>query len=291
MTPYLFVGLVTHERSRFTDATTPGGLMVGVAAAVAAAGVAVTTAISDRDEYSEDLLPLSVDVVRESIQAELAAELRWRDYLAGHPSGAGLRTFMTLRRAYRTMKLAPPWQRSVAPDDAGPRMVRRLVNIELSHLRLIDEAVASGATWCLLLEDDAGSDDPVAFARDLLTFLREADSRGRPSTVNMSESFTLDDLGIRHLLAPVPAEEAGPWPMLVAERPVTNTVCAVLYRGDFMARLQRELHQIPLAPVIPIDFKLNEALMRLAPSVEAGDVWVASPAPLRQRSGVPTVRM
>lgn len=291
MTPHLFVGLVTHERSRFTDATTPDGLLGRVAAAVTDAGVAVTTAVSDRDEYADDLVPLSIDVVRDSIRAELRSELRWREYLSGQSAGAGLRAFMALRRGYRTMRLAPPWRRSIAADDPGPRMVRRLVNIELSHLRLIDEAVASGAAWCLLLEDDASSDDPAAFAHDLLRFVREADRRGRPLTVNMSESFTLDDLGIRHLLVPVPADEAGPWPMLAAERPVTNTVCAVLYRGDFMARLQRELQQIPLTPVVPIDFKLNEALMRMAPSVEAGDFWVASPAPLSQRSGVPTVRM
>jgi hypothetical protein len=165
------------------------------------------------------------------------------------------------------------------------------VNIELSHLRLIDLAVASGASWCLLLEDDAWCEDPRAFAIDLLRFVREADSRGKLLTVNMSESFTLEDLGIGHLLTPVPAEQAGPWPMLEADRPVTNTVCAVLYRGDFLARLQHELHRVPLAPVIPIDFKLNVALMRMAPTVAPGDFWVASPAPLSQRSGVPTVRM
>lgn len=291
MTPHLFIGLVTHERSRYADATSSSGLMLSVATAVAEAGVTVTTAVSDRDEYTEDLLPVSADVVRESIRAELAAELRWRAYLAGRPAGAGLKAFMALRRGYRTMKLAPPWRRGAAPADPGPRMVRRLVNIELSHLKLIDRAVASGASWCLLLEDDAWCGDPQAYAADLLRFIREAESRGAPLTVNMSESFTLDDLGIRHLLTPVPADEAGPWPMLAAERPVTNTVCAVLYRGDFMARLHHELKQIPLAPVIPIDFKLNEALMRLAPSVEPGDFWVASPAPLSQRSGVPTVRL
>ena len=291
VTPYLFVGLVTHERTRFPDASMPAGLMGSVAAAVAAAGVTVTTAVSDRDEYTDDLIPLSVGVVRDSIRAELSSELRWREYLTGRPAGASLKAFMALRRVYRAARLAPPWRRSVAPDDAGPRMVRRLANIELSHLRLIDEAVASGASWCLLLEDDAGCDDAQGFAAALMTFIRDAESRGMPLTVNMSESFTLDDLGIRHLLTPVPAEQAGPWPMLAAERPVTNTVCAVLYRGDFLARLHHELQRIPLAPVIPIDFKLNEALMRMAPSVAPGDFWVASPAPLTQRSGVPTVRL
>ncbi len=265
--------------------------MARVAEAAARAGATVTTAISDRDEYSEDLLPVSAEVVRASIRAELAVELRWREHLSGRPAGAGLKAFMALRRGYREAKLAPPWRRTMGRDDAGARMVRRLVNIELSHLRLIDEAVASGAAWCLLLEDDAWCDDPEGFARELLRFVSEAETRGQPLTVNMSESFSLDDLGIRHLLTPIPADQAGPWPMLAAARPVTNTVCAVLYRRDFLARLHHELGQIPLAPVIPIDFKLDEALMRMAPTVAPGDFWVASPAPLSQRSGVPTVRM
>jgi hypothetical protein len=291
VTPDLFVGLVTHPRSRFADAASPTGLMSGLATAVAESGATVVTAVSDRDEYTDDLLPLTVDVVRQSIEAELSCERRWREYLAGHPAGVGLRSFMAVRRAYRSITLAPPWVRSLGPDDAGARMVRRLVNIELSHLRLIEEAVASGASWCLLLEDDAWCEDPHGFASALMRFVREAETRGQPQTVNMSESFSIDDLGIRHLLTPIPPEQAGPWPMYAAERPVTNTVCAVLYRGDFMARLLGELRQIPVAPVIPIDFKLNEALMRMAPSVAPGDVWVASPAPLSQRSGVPTVRM
>ncbi len=211
----LFIGLVTHERSRFADASTESGLMARVADAAARAGATVTTAISDRDEYSEELLPVSAEVVRASIRAELAVELRWREYLSGRPAGAGLKAFMALRRGYREAKLAPPWRRTSGRDDAGARMVRRLVNIELSHLRLIDEAVASGAAWCLLLEDDAWCDDPEGFARELLRFVSEAETRGQPLTVNMSESFSLDDLGIRHLLTPIPADQAGTgrcWP-------------------------------------------------------------------------------
>ena len=166
-------------------------------------------------------------------------------------------------------------------------MVRRLVNIELSHLRIMGEAVASGARWAVLIEDDAAGPDTPAFARDLAEFISAADTRRQPLTMNLSESFTPRQLGLEHLLTPI--EEPGPWSVLAAERPVTNTVCAVLYRGDFLARLLAELQAIPVAPVVPIDFKVNEAMMRLAPSMRPGDCWVASPAPLVQQSGVPKV--
>jgi len=65
----------------------------------------------------------------------------------------------------------------------------------------------------------------------------------------------------------------------------------MLYRRPFLEHLRSTLALIPLSPVIPIDFKVNEALMRMAPVCPAGDAWLASPAPLTQRSGVPTVRL
>jgi hypothetical protein len=110
--------------------------------------------------------------------------------------------------------------------------------------------------------------------------------------MNLSESFTPDELQIRHLLTPlVGTEGVPPWTLFSAERPVTNTVCAVLYRRDLLVRLRDALREIPLSPVIPIDFKVNEAVMRIADGMQPGDCWVASPAPIQQRSGVPAVSL
>jgi len=287
VTPDVFLGLVTHARSRFGEATGENGLLSSLARQLRELGLDVRTGVSDQDADSPDLLPLTRAEVGASIRGELDCEQRWRSYLSGRKAGLRLKGFMAARRVWRTVRFAPPWRRFEESSDPGARMVRRLVNIELSHLRIMGEAVASGARWAVLIEDDAAAPETPAFARDLADFMSAADTRGQPLTMNLSESFTLRQLGLEHLLTPI--EEPGPWTVLAAQRPVTNTVCAVLYRGDFLARLLAELHAIPVSPVVPIDFKVNEAMMRLAPSMMPGDCWVASPAPLVQQSGVPNV--
>ncbi len=292
MPPDLFIGLVTHPRSRFSDATSDGGVLKSLERMLAAQGLNVETGVSDQDAYSPALLPLGRAEVVSSIRAELACEQRWRAYVAGTAPGLKLRAFMTGRRAWRTMRLAPPWRRRPPIDEPGPRMVRRLVNIELSHLAIMKAAIRSVARWSLIIEDDASAQDAAKFAAELIEFIKAADDRGQPLTMNLSESFTPAQLGLEHLLSPVLAwPGAGAWATFSAQRPVTNTVCAVLYRGDYLQRLLVELEAIPLAPVIPIDFKVNEAVMRLAPAMLPGDCWVASPAPLTQRSGVPALRL
>jgi hypothetical protein len=250
------------------------------------AGLEVLTGVSDENALDPSMLKIDSAAVRRSIRAELDTERRWRRLLAGGTEPWWQAGAFCLRRLVRTSRLAPPW--GGTPED-GARMVRRLANIELSHLRLIDDAVASGARWALLLEDDAGSPDGVAFGGELAAFIAAVDSHEQPRMVSQSDSFTAEDLGIAALLLPV-SPARGPWPMHSATRAVTNTVCATLYRHDFLEQLQRTLAAIPLDPVIPIDFKLNEALMRLAAGYQPGDAWLASPAPLAQRSGVPAVR-
>ena len=292
--PDVFLGLVTHPRSRFAEAWGADGLLAALGRGLESAGLLVESGVSDEDAYSPDSLPLTRRGVVSSIQAELDCELRWRAYLAGAKPSVWLRSFMAVRRAKRTITQAPPWRRAMTPDGAGARMVRRLVNIELSHLRIMREAVESGARWVVLLEDDASSTDATARAHELAAFIQAADTRSQPLTINLSESFTPEQLGIEHLLTQInpSSNPAGlPWRLFSAQRPVTNTVCAVLYRGDFLARLLATLDEIPVSPVIPIDFKVNEAMMRLSNTMAAGDCWVASPAPLVQSSGVPKVWM
>lgn len=292
MAPDLFIGLVTHPRSRFPDAVTDQGLLGSLARELTSAGVSVATGISDQDEHRPELLTIDRAEVTASVDGELASELRWRQYLSGRPADLRVRAFMTVRQIKRRMAYAPPWHRTLAGDDPGPRMVRRLVNIELSHLRIIDDAVTSGASWALLIEDDAWSPDATRLATELTAFLSAADDRGQPAMMNLSESFSPDELQIRHLLTPlVRAEGSSPWRVFSAQQPVTNTVCAVLYRRDLLVRLHDALREIPLSPVLPIDFKINEAVMRIAGGMQPGDCWVASPAPIQQRSGVPAVSL
>ncbi len=165
-------------------------------------------------------------------------------------------------------------------------MIRRLINIELSHVDLMRTGLASGAGWILILEDDAASLDASDCAAGLCGLMASAPSS--VAFINVSESFSHEELGIDGLLQPAPAQWAGPRSreVLTAARPVTNTVCAILYRADFVGALLDAFDRMPMTPVVPIDWKLNEAIMQLhaAGDLGSGSCWLVSPAPIDQLS-------
>lgn len=164
-------------------------------------------------------------------------------------------------------------------------MLRRLINIELAHLALLREARASGATWALIAEDDARLDDAYIFAKDLVQFITEVSPDSQPKYVNLSRSFTHDTLRLDHRLT-----EVGRWDaktaVLAADKPLTNTVCSILYRVSFLDTLVPTLDSIPISPVLPIDWKLNQALLLLHSSkaLGEGDCWFLDPGPIVQGS-------
>jgi hypothetical protein len=283
--PTVFLGLVTHRGSRFTASAGPDGLVHRLSDALTALGVPSVVSIHDDDHFDPALVPLTTAQVSASIDAELSLEQRWRVYVDPSVSHVALSAQMAARRAYRRARLAPPWRREVDATDAGARMLRRLVNIELAHLHLMRRAVASGARWTLIVEDDAHLNDPESFARSLALFIAERSTSAQPAYVNVSRSFDHETLGSNERLAPV-----GSWSdtvrELAADRPLTNTVCAILYRQEFLKELLAQLDEIPIAPVLPIDWKVNAALlsMHAAGQIDSGDCWFLDPAPITQGS-------
>ena len=165
----------------------------------------------------------------------------------------------------------------------------REVNIELAHFDLLRAGLATGADWVLILEDDASSTDVIDCAAGLTWLMSSRTDEKQPAYVNISQSFSLDELGLSHLLTPSPdASWAGETKrrILTSARPATNTVCAILYRGSFVRELLAVTDALPIEPVVPIDWKLNLALMQLfeAGGLGAGDCWFVDPAPIDQLS-------
>jgi hypothetical protein len=282
----VFLGLVTYRGTRFPDSAAPGGFLPHLAEALEAAGRRPILRVNADDAFDPSGTALDAAAVRASIAAEMRTEAQWRRYLAPGRGQPLLPVELAARRAYRLARYAPPWRGSVAPDDPGPRMLRRLVNIELSHLTLLREAVAAGADWTLIAEDDARAEQADRFAADLVGFLDDHAAGPQPGYVNISRSFSAGELGTTALTTPVGAWGTGGAVLLAAERPVTNTVCAILYRGAFLRTLLAALEAVPMFPVLPIDWKLNRALLDLhaAGRVSAGDCWLVEPAPVVQRS-------
>lgn len=285
MNPTVFLGLVTHRATRFPESQGETGLLAQIHQELQTRGVSSVVSVHDADHFDAALVPLTKAEVTASIVAELDLEQRWRIYVRPEKAGIPLTAFMGLRRLYRRIRLAPPWSSDAEASAPGAAMLRRLVNIELAHLHLMNQAMEQGAEWALIVEDDAQSSDPRAFADALADFISTHGSARQPRYVNVSRSFETDPLGIERHLTPDGEWDAGTR-ILRADQPLTNTVCAILYRTDFLRELMPALESIPLSPVLPIDWKLNAALLDLNQrgSLGAGDCWFLDPGPLAQGS-------
>ena len=241
--------------------------------------------IVDQDLINPDGLDLSQGALRASINAEFSLESLWQNYLNPNIHDLAKRLILRSRWLLQFIRLQA-WGRPNAPASKGGRKrLIRLANIEAAHLAAMELSFASGCDWALVLEDDATSQDIPALAEALISHLSDWERLEHPKYVNMSESFPLSRLGIAHLLA-----HHGRWDhgsqVLRASRPVTNTVCAVLYRSTFLADLLPALKDIPMEPIVPIDWKLNAALMQLVREGTSGDgdCFTLEPAPIRQSS-------
>lgn len=290
MAPDIFIGLVTHPGSRFPEARSANGLAAELGRELTARGLSIKTAVIDEDILDITSITLDPVSIRASLREEITVERMWREYISGSQASPALTLLLRARRVWNTLRLAPPWRRKLTPQDPGPRMVVRLANIELAHMSIFERGIDSKSEWILILEDDARVDDAAKLAAEIVEFISTI-NRVCPNLtmINLSESFSPSQLGIRHLVQQDKIHSRV-WNIARAEKHVTNTVCAVLYRRGFLVRLYQELDTIPLEPVIPIDFKINKAILRAGKELP-GETWVCSPAPILQGSGVPAIRV
>ncbi len=272
----IFIGVVSHERTSRPKAQGPEGLAQRLGAELRGMGSSVTIRINTEDLLDHSGIHVTDQVVAASSAEELRIEKKWAHYL-GIYNSLGWRTTHLLR--WLRYWVHTYWRRS-------PRPVTRLINIELSHRNLLQQSVTAGADWILILEDDAECSNISDLATGLHGIMN---GTAIPDMVNLSRSFTAEELRVDHLLYPADSQ---PWigtesrTILAATKPVTNTVCANLYRGGFAKQLARELSELPLVPVAPIDWKLNLALMNLFDQrhLGSGDCWWVEPAPITQGS-------
>jgi hypothetical protein len=212
-------------------------------------------------------------MVRRARRAELRLERRWNAYLGG-----SFRYWLIL-----AARSAKAMLKAVGPQNQ--RALRRLLDIEYSHRDLMGAGLHSGAGWILILEDDASCtsvSDLVAGIAGIMA------ASAPPQYVNLSRSFRVRDLRVGHLLEPAHESWGGDLPrgVFTTMKPVTNTVCAILYSRSFLERMLQVWDAMPIDPVVPIDWKLNAVLMKMANSgrFPQKGCWFIEPAPITQGS-------
>lgn len=276
--PALFIGVVSYPGSRFTFSQGPEGLAAALEHAMAPLGLDCTVLIDSGNRFEDQVRPISGKDVQESLSRQLELHNAWANYLA--PGGSFI-PWEVGRRPLRWLRRL--WQRI---DSPAPSTIVRLLNIELAHQALLKQGIASGAPWLLILEDDAHADDVEDLASGLAGVLQNATSSVQ--FINVSESFSMAVLGIDHVFERTPERWAGSVnrEVLAADRPVTNTVCAIAYRSNFAAEVLKRFDVMPMTPVLPIDWKLNAVLMEMFAdgTLNEHSCWWLSPGPIDQLS-------
>ena len=286
----LFIGLVSHEGSRFSHNQGPQGLAWGLKVALAELGVSAIVQVNTRDDWTPELLQITPIVAQESLMATLGFEKSWQKYLNKGNSRrvpwSWLKKSAELALRHLRLRILRNSARSTQNHIEG---VQRLINIELSHTKLWESGIKSRAPWILIVEDDGGCADIRDLASGISNFVVEGEALSHQHHyVNISASFTSTQLGTAHLLSPSEIAWVGlvSRQLLSAYQPITNTVCAILYSAETLSLIINEFAQMPLTPVIPIDFKLNAALISLYEQgvLVQGDCLMLEPAPIVQMS-------
>lgn len=276
----LFIGVVSHARSRFADSQGPEGLGARLGDALGLLGRSTELRVNTENLFDATAHPLGTSEVKSSLDECARIENAWAEFLL-----AGSAPSTKHRAAKGARWVTRQWHRLRPPDE---RSWVRLANIELSHVDLLRSGLASGAKWILILEDDAESADVVDCATGISRLMEAATSAG---FVNLSQSFSMSELGIKSLLRPSGISWGGGIArhVLAADRPITNTACAILHQRSFAEKLVAELEARPLIPLVPIDWKVNEVLMSLyaTDSSSFGTCLVVTPGPMVQRSMLP----
>lgn len=272
----VFFGLVSHAQSKFISSQGADGLASRIYEAFSREGFSCVLQINDRNLFDESPHEITAKMARDSVKAEIRLESAWLKFLQKPDQ---------FRQNFRIFaRRISAWART--RRNSNPKEIQRLLNIEASHLDLYRNAILSGCDWVIILEDDAfTSDVPDLVAGLLGIFASESDVK----YVNLSASFSLNSLGIIHLLS----RDGGsrwsgsvPRQILQSMRPATNTVCAIAFKAEFLRQLVTTMESQPQRPIIPIDWKLNDALIRLWNSGQIGprQCWFVEPAPIDQLS-------
>jgi hypothetical protein len=259
----IFIGLVTYPNSRFNSEGQSAQRINELAISLNQLGINVVTLISDRNDFQSSGRVIGFGDRVRSAWKQVHVEKTWGKYVR-ESTGSG-----SLNRKYGPFFFTAMFVKRAFSYLFNSRPLARLANIDLSHLRVLNEGVASGANWVIIIEDDAQFADPVRTSSVLATVLEFLGHPTRSIFVNLSESIDPVELRVDGIVSggnPVLALTNGS-KLLEISPAISNTVCANMYSLDFASEFARAIEVQGILPSVPIDWRLNQLIMeaRVAP--------------------------
>ena len=262
-TPDLFIGLVTHRNSAFNFSGEATRALENLSLKLEGLGLQVKTLVSDRDDYTSESFPISTDSLKSAAKAQSQLERDWRLFLisrAGFAAPIRFAKQTATHALYQVMLTKRLRGAKGASASQAVKAYQRLINIDLSHRRILDEGLKSRAAVIVVLEDDA-SELNVQQVHVFADVIRMARDQG-VDFVNLSESISIGDLGVTRILKRGKNISSLHGNQVIAtDTPVTNTVCANIYGSNFATLFASYLSENRLSPVIPIDWRLNQVML------------------------------
>jgi hypothetical protein len=277
-TPKIFIGLVTHPHSRFNSEGQSAQRINELANSLSQLGINVATLISDRDDFQSSGREIGIVDRVKSAWSQVQIEKAWDEYVRDSTGSD------PLTRKHGAIFFSGMFVKRTISYLFNSHSLARLANIDLSHLRVLKEGIASGADWVLIIEDDAQFADPVGTAGVLGSALEFLGHPARSIFINLSESIDTVELRVDGIVSagnPVLALTNGS-ELLEISPAISNTVCANIYSLNFASEFARAIEVQGIFPSVPIDWRLNQLIMeaRITP-VEC--YWV-KPGPFLQGS-------
>ena len=262
----LYLGLLTHRNSKYPKApfldlfrkTFDIGKLLNFD---------VSNSIIEENPYSAKDVAL-IDLILARLYEPLLHR-NWSSYLANEK----IRRFNknNLRIAFDSLHY---YKMLFKSDFRTAERIRysRILNINSGYTNLLNDFLSSGKIFGLIFEDDAFFETSSELINEIFKLLKHAASLNIKSFfIDISDSFTFEELGVEHLVETNVHEEKFETffgsTIRKASVPFSNTTCAVIYNREMALHLHKGVRNLSTKRgkrITPMDWSFNLVLMDMA---------------------------
>ena len=156
----------------------------------------------------------------------------------------------------------------------------RQANISNNHISILSDFNKQNIEWIIVLEDDIMMSNSIEIKESIKEIINSVQEIIDTKIVNLSKSFSDYDLGIENIkIKKIDINEERTRTINLYTHPISNTVCATLYKADILTKIVQELKSMEKYFFIPIDHKLNIAMYEMLKNKEVKKTLYASIEP------------